>query len=82
MEGSIDLLQNMFNILSENEEKFSIHQKTISQMVDGVETNYNKEDIANILGIGDEYLKSLLIANGTYVNIPMEGDYFLERCVF
>ena len=74
----VHLLQNMFTILGENEEKFNIHQKTISQMVDGEETNYNKEKIADILRIEDNYLRSILIANGTYVNIPIEGDYFLN----
>lgn len=78
MEGSTSLLQKMFSVLGENEEKFCIHQKTKSQMVDGEETIYNKKKIANILGIRDEYLRSLLIANGTYLNIPIDGDYFLN----
>jgi len=78
MEGSTSLLQKMFSVLGVNEEKFCIHQKTKSQMVDGEETIYNKEKIANILGIRDEYLRSLLIANGTYLNIPIGGNYFLN----
>ena len=80
MEGSKDseILQNMFNILSENEKKFCIHQRPKLQMVDGDETNYNKEEIADILGIRDEYLRSLLIANGTYLNVEIGGNYFLN----
>lgn len=78
MEGSTGLLQEMFSVLGKNEQKFCIHQRTKSQMVDSKETKYNKEKIANILGIRDEYLRSLLIANGTYLNIPIGGDYFLN----
>jgi len=78
MEGSTDLLQNMFNALSENEVKFCIHQRPKSQMVDGRETNNNKEEIADILGIRDKYLRSLLIANGTYLNVPIGEGYFLN----
>jgi hypothetical protein len=78
MEGPADLLQNLFEVLEEYKVQFCIHQRPKSQMVDGEETNYNKEEIADILGIRDEYLRSLLIANGTYLNVPIVGDYFLN----
>lgn len=74
-----DLTNNVYLTLNSEIWKYSQHIGYKYQMDGNRNSTFSKDDLGDILGVNDEYLRGIIENYGTFLNIPLYGsDYYLN----
>ena len=74
-----DLADSVYLTLKSNISKYSQPIGSKNQMDGNRNSTFSKDDLEDILGVKDEYLRGIIENYGTFLNIPLYGsDYYLN----
>jgi hypothetical protein len=74
-----DLSGNVYLTLKSKIWKYSQHIGSKNQMDGNRNSTFSKDDLGDILGVNDQYLRGIIENYGTFINIPLIGtDYYLN----